>query len=794
MSTSIIRSFVRHPVAPNLAMLLMIIAGIWALSQLNRQLLPTFQLNVITVAVQWTGASAEDVEQGITQPLEDQLLGLADLSKISSTSRDGSAQVSLEFPDSVNIGDALDRVKERVAQVRNLPQTAEDPTVSQLARTDPLMRLVVSGASIAELRPAVRLLEREFRAAGISRLEITGLPREEIAIQVSSQQLNELGLPINELASMVAEASLDVPAGSAGRSDVARSLRTSGQRRDVAGFNSLPFMVGEGGQRLTLADIAQVERRSIDGEAALYLDGAPAVEIRIRRSESEDAIDVATLVYGIIEANTNRLPPNARIGIYDETWRLVDERLQLMIDNGIAGLLLVVMVLYVFLNARVAFWVAVGIPVSVMAAMMALHLFGGSINMISMFAMVMAMGIIVDDAIVVGEQAVTEFQNGSGPVAAAENAALRMLPPVAASSLTTVAAFMPLLALSGATGSILFAIPLVIICVVVASLLECFVVLPGHLRHSLAATAKHPAGRLRRLFDVAFRRVRDRHVRAAVCWAVSNRRMTVAIGFACLIVSVGLLSGGRLGFAFFPQPDNTTMFANARFVAGSPENRVSEFLDQASRILESQLAANPGVHKLTIKRLGEDSRGNTGTHLGHLSVELADNDDRNISNAEIITAWRAAAPRVPGLESFDISSGVHGPPGADIEIQFSGARANTLKSAALEVESILKTFVGVSGVRADTAYGREQLIFGLTPAGQAAGLSEQSLSAQLRSAFEGELVQIFQDEGEEVEVRMMLPDAERDSLGRLETLPIVLPGIERVSIRCAMQTEDLQLR
>jgi multidrug efflux pump subunit AcrB len=377
---------------------------------------------------------------------------------------------------------------------------------------------------------------------------------------------------------------------------------------------------------------------------------------------------------------------------------------------------------------------------------------------------------------VVGEQAVTEFQNGSGPVAAAENAALRMLPPVAASSLTTVAAFMPLLALSGATGSILFAIPLVIICVVVASLLECFVVLPGHLRHSLAATAKHPAGRLRRLFDVAFRRVRDRHVRAAVCWAVSNRRMTVAIGFACLIVSVGLLSGGRLGFAFFPQPDNTTMFANARFVAGSPENRVSEFLDQASRILESQLAANPGVHKLTIKRLGEDSRGNTGTHLGHLSVELADNDDRNISNAEIITAWRAAAPRVPGLESFDISSGVHGPPGADIEIQFSGARANTLKSAALEVESILKTFVGVSGVRADTAYGREQLIFGLTPAGQAAGLSEQSLSAQLRSAFEGELVQIFQDEGEEVEVRMMLPDAERDSLGRLETLPIVLPG------------------
>ena len=481
----VIRIFVRHPVAPNLAMLVMVLAGLWAGAQLTRQLLPSFALNFVTVDVVWPGASASDVEALITQPLEDELLGLDDLRSVRSTSRDGLSQITLEYPESADMVAAQGEVKDLVAQVTNLPLTSEEPRVATISRNEPVSKFVVTGPVLDELRPLVRKFERELRSRGLARIEVLGLPQEEIAIEVPGEQLSDLGLSLADIADRVRGSSFDTPAGSVGETDVARQLRSLDQRRSAEEFASLPVAADETGRLLKLGDIAEVRRVPVDDQPTLLVNKRPAVEISVSRSEEEDALRIAERLSDWLDIARAELPPNVEIISYDETWRLVDERLDLMITNAASGLLLVAVALYVFLNGRVALWVAIGIPVSILAAMMALYLFGGTINVMSLFAFIMTFGIIVDDAIVVSEEAVTLFQGGAGPVGAAERAAQRMFAPVTAASLTTVAAFLPLVTIGGTTGNILFAIPLVVICVVLASLLECFVVLPGHLRHAL---------------------------------------------------------------------------------------------------------------------------------------------------------------------------------------------------------------------------------------------------------------------------------------------------------------------
>jgi multidrug efflux pump subunit AcrB len=779
----LIRAFVRHPVAPNLAMLIMVLAGLWATGQLTRQLLPAFAINVVSISVSWPGAAAEDVEASITQPLEDALLGLDELRSVSSTSRDGSSQVSLEYGLETDMGAVLDQVKNAVSQVRNLPESSEEPQVTLVARNENVASIIVTGPVLEQLRPLIKRFERELRARGLSRIDVAGLPREEIAIEISPDRLNELNLSLNEIADTIRGTSLDVPAGSIGGKDVARQLRSQDKARSVEGFNQLPIAADETGRLLTVADIATVTRRALSDEVKIFADGKPAVEISIKRAETEDALDAAANLYRWVETARAELPPNVDIAIYDEIWRTVDERITLMTNNALSGLLLVMVVLYIFLNGRVAVWVGIGIPVSILAALVALYLFGGTINIMTLFALIMTFGIIVDDAIVVGEDAVTRYQAGEGPASAAENAALNMFVPVTAASLTTVAAFLPLVTIGGPTGLILFAIPLVVICVVIASLIECFVVLPGHLKHSLEGTAERKPAKWRRRVDVAFNNFREGPFARSVQLSVDHRRTTVAVAVAGIILIIGLLAGGRVGFSFFPQPDGTTIVADARFIAGSPQERMAEFLDYSVKQLRAtEQESGFEFIKLIVTQQNETASGGKGGHVGQITVELSKPDARPWSNQRIIREWRERIAFPPGMESFLIKSNKGGAPGADIDVEISGADPETLKLASLDLQGGLREFSGINAIRDDLSYGKEQLIFELSATGRAIGLSGQSLGDQLRANFEGDLVQTFQDQGDEVEVRIRLAETDRESLRALESLPIVLPNGETAAL------------
>jgi multidrug efflux pump subunit AcrB len=795
--TDIIGIFAHHKVAANLLMVIMLLAGAFALDRLNVQFFPTFELDIVSVRVVWTGASAEDIEDGITNPLEQRLRTVDNLDKMTSTSSQGISAITLEFKEGVDPLLALDEVRRSVDEFRNFPQDAEKPEVALISRYEQVARLVITGLEDrSEMRRLVRRFETELLERGLDQVEINGLPSEEIRIQVDNDRLEQLGVGLQQVGQRVSDFSLDLPAGSIGRDEGSRELRSLDKRREPLGFEQIPVRADQQ-VRVELGDVAEIERVPRDNTVLLTVDGEPAVEMVLQRSERGDTLKAARVLSDWLEDTRPTLPPGVELTVYDASWELVRDRIMRLVNNGVGGLVLVVAILYLFLTGRVAFWVAWGIPVSFAATLFILYLVGGSINMISLFALIMALGIIVDDAIVVGEDAMAHYQKGEDPLLAAEGGARRMLAPVIASSLTTIAAFLPLILVGGRIGNILGAIPIVIICVILASLVESFLVLPGHLRNAFVHTHKIKPNSLRARLDRGFEWFRDRVFRPVVVVAVRQRFATVAAAIATLLVAIGLLAGGRLGFVFFPTPEAQIINANVAFAAGTPRARVDAFLTHLEETLyqtERELDRGELINVVLAfhgSKSGSGAGGGaTADQLGSLQIELVEPDFREVRNNELIRAWRERIQMPAGLESLNITARRVGPPGRDLTIRLTGGSADELKAAALALSETISGIDGVLEVEDDMAYGREQLIYRLTPVGEALGLTVADLGRQLRTAFDGQLVQIFQDGADEVEVRVKLPSAERGTLASLYRFNVRTPAGDSVPLTAVAEWDS----
>ncbi len=772
--------FSNHPVAANLLMVMMLLAGVWGIRQLNTQFFPTFQIDYASVRVVWSGASAEDVEQLITTSLEQSLRDVDFVKKITSTSAEGVSSVSLEFEEGTDMGLAVDQVKQRVDQVQNLPDGAEEPVVSNAVRYESIARLLVTGGQdIRELRPLVHRLEHELLERGIAKIFINGLPEEQIAIEVPSSKLRELGLSLDDIGRRVAAWSRDVPVGIIGRGEISKQLRFRERRDHELDFENIPIVVAEQGRRIVLGDISTIQRKPMDSQVAITFRGKPGVELLLNRTENSDSLKAARILHRWLEETKPTLPPGVELVPFNERWELLQGRINLLVKNGVGGLLLVLLILFLFMQGRVAFWVAVGIPVSFMAALAVLYLIGGTINMVSLFGLIMALGIIVDDAIVVGEESMSQHNNGRDRHNAAQSGARRMLAPVFASSLTTIASFFPLLLIGGIMGSILRAIPIVVICVIVASLVECFLIMPGHLTHSFRRLGNRPTGRLRQYLDNKFLQFRDRGFRPTVTLALNYRWTTVAIALALMLTTLGWFSSGRIGFQFFPTAEADRIYANVGFVSGTPAHTVKDYLGKIEDALHEVEAELGGSFvNLIISRHGawEGGRGGKGDHIGGIRVELTDPDQRSVRNREIIRAWREKLPAIPGRERLTIIEPRAGPPGSDIDLRITGNSIRQVKKAAEELKQVLLQIPGLSGIGDDAPYGREQMVLQLTPSAEALGMSIDNMSRQLRAAYDGYTVQELSDGYDDIDVRLSLPEEERNSVASFSDLDIVLPN------------------
>lgn len=777
--------FTEHRVAANLLMILMLLAGAWGIKKLNTQFFPSFELDIIIVNVAWSGAAAEDVEKSIILPIEEEIRSINGIDTIYSTSSQGRASIRLELTENSDVQYTLDEVKQKVANIRSsLPSDVEDPIVQRIIRYENIASMLITSdnAATSELRVLARRFERELLDKGIRKIDFTGMPAEEIAIQVPTAQLHSLGMSLSDIATNISQRSVDLPAGTAAKSDGSRQIRSLSQQRDVEGFKQLPIISDNTGRLVRLGDIAEIDWRTKDNQVELSYRGQPAILMVLKRTESDDTLQSASIMENWIDNARQQLPQGIELVTYDERWMQVQARIDLLLKNGLGGLVLIIAILFLFLNARVAFWVTVGIPVSFMATLAVLYMIGGSINMISLFGLIMALGIIVDDAIVVGEDTLTHLQMGESGLQAAIGGAHRMLAPVIASSLTTIAAFLPLLIIGGTIGNILVDIPIVVICVILASLVECFLILPGHLHHSLRSKADLHASKTRLALEARINHFRDHTFRRFVRTAITFRWTTLASAIGIFIIAIGLIMGGRVKFTFFPSVEREVFTANVQFAAGTNNSQVKQFLahlDGTIQLTEEELGSN--LIKVAFREYGianftrTSSASTSGDEFGSLYVEMNPADTRDITNREFIKEWRKKITIPAGVEKFSIDQSRSGPRGKPIEIKLSGNDVSTLKQASIEVQSVLKQYSGLSNVDDDLPFGKSQLIYELTPAGKAAGLKLQQVGRQLRAAFDGIEAQTFYNGQDEVAVRVVLPDSERNRLSALEYLSIILP-------------------
>ena len=788
---NLIAIFCHHPVAANLLMAMMLMAGFWGLKQLNTQFFPTFNIDYATVRTVWSGASAADVEELITTSLEKELRDVDFVKQMTSTSAEGVSVITLEFEEDTDMGLAVGQVKERVDVVRDLPDGAETPEVSKVVNYEGITSVLVAGPDdLDELRALVKGFEVELLARGIAKIFINGLPEQQIAIEVSSRELRQLGLSLDDIGRRVAAWSRDVPVGIVGRDETSRQLRFRERRKTELAFESVPVVAEGQGRLLSLGSIANIQRKPRDDQVSIRYRDKPAVELRLHRTENGDSLEAANIFRQWLEEVRPTLPEGIVLVPFNQRWELLRDRINLLVKNGLGGLVLVVLILFLFMSGRVAWWTAVGIPVSFMAALAAFYLAGGSINMISLFGLIMALGIIVDDAIVVGEEAMTRYEQGVRPRLASSGAAMQMLGPVFSSSLTTIAAFMPLLLVGGIIGAIMQAIPVVVMCVIIASLIECFLILPGHLTHSFRHMGAYKPGTTRQFLDRAFATFRERNFRPALTLAVSHRWTTMALAVALLIATIGWIQSGRMNFHFFPSAEADRIYANVAFVSGTPAHTVQSYLEEMELALyevERQFKKDTGedILRLVLSRHGSlegEGTQRTGDHFGGVRAELVDPDRRSIRNRDLIAAWRDQLPPRPGIENLSIVEPRAGPPGADIDVRISGESIIQVKRAAQKLQDALRGIAGLSGIGDDSPYGREQIVLELTPSAQALGLSVDDISRQLRAAYDGYEVQELSDGYDDIKVRLMLPAAERGTLAGLAALFIVLPNGQNAPI------------
>lgn len=779
----LISRFARHRVAANLLMLIMILGGVWALMRINTQFLPTFSVELVSVTIVWPGASAEDIENSITNPLEREFRNIDNLKRLTSISRTSSATVWLEFQQGTNMSKALEDVRDRVSQVPNLPPDSEEPVVVRIEPYERVARLVVSGPKdIRELRSLVRRFERELLDNGIAKIDILGLPDEEIAIQIPTQKLAELNISLEQVANVIAQRSRDLPAGIIGKAEAGRQLRSLEQRRSIREFEDLVVFSNSRGQSIRLRDIATIERRAQDDEVEASVNGKPAVELRLLRTRNANSLASAKILHEWLIKTRAEIGKSANLFVYDETWQLITERINLLLKNGAGGLLLIVGILFLYLNRRVALWVVAGIPASFMAGIAVLYIYGGTINMVSLFAIIMSLGIIVDDTIVVGEQTLTNIHAGQSALDAVINAAHKMLAPIMASSLTTIFAFLPLLLVTGVIGTILRAIPLVVICVIIASLIECFLVLPGHLHHSFKHHREDQEPKFRQKVNARFNHFKEVRFKRLVTWAMRNRALTVCSALGLFIISIAIVIAGYVNFTFFPSPDGRQISADVRFTAGTPEAKVMAFMQTLNKTLvETDKALAPENTSLvsaavTFKNFAriDNYRSNLGEEYASMAIELTSPDQRKVTNDEFIRAWQKRISIPPGIETLAIYAPRGGPQGEDIDVLFTSKDPLKLKKASLALQNVLRTIPGVSSIKDDLPFGQEQIVYQLNATGRALGLTIDNVGRQLRSAFNGRVAQIFHEPNEEIEVSVMLPDNERNRLSTLENFPIVV--------------------
>jgi len=749
-ATGILSYFTRHKTIANLLMVITLVAGVLAITQIRSQFFPDIVIDNVRVTVAWQGAGAEDVDNAIVSVLEPALLSLEGIESTYSVATEGRANMTLEFEPGWDMARAADDVKAAVDAVSNLPENTEDPVVRRGAWRDRVTDVVISGPVAPEQlgRFADEFVARLFRE-GVTRTTITGVADPVIRVNVPQAKLLQHDISLTDISSVIAQEAEADPAG-----DVAGGtarLRSGVEKRNAEDVAEVVVRSNADGSKLVVGDLATLEVLGVDNGRAFFVGENPAVRVRVDRAELGDAISMQATVEEIAADMEASLPEGVKIELTRTRAEAITNRIDILVDNGLTGLMLVVGLLFLFLNARTAFWVAAGIPVAMFTAIALMYMAGLTINMISLFALIICLGIVVDDAIVVGEHADFRARRlGEGPVEAAENAAIRMSSPVFSATITTIIAFFGLTAISGRFGSLIADIPFTVTVVLAASLIECFLILPHHMSKALVVSAK------RKWYDVpshfvnkGFMWFREVVFRRFIGWVILLRYPVFAGALVVLAIVASMFIRGDVTWRFFNAPERGSITGNIAMLPGATREDTRDMIremDRAIATVGAQFKQEHGENPVTFSMTqigGTSGRGLSGQGtkdadlLGSVDIELIDADLRPYSSFVFLGALQDEVRKHPLLETLSFRGWRGGPGGDALDVSLFGASSEVLKEASETFKTQLEQFGEVSAVEDDMAFDKAELILELTPLGKSLGFTIDSLGAELYRRLNG---------------------------------------------------------
>ncbi len=778
----------RNPVAANLLMFVILIGGLVSVFQVKQEVFPEFDLDAVAVSVAYPGATPEDVEQGIVRAVEEAVRGIDGVKRVTSTSGEGVGSVSVELLLDADPKRVLGDVENAVNRITVFPKEAEKPQITLASRRSTVVSLVLAGD--LELRPLHALAERAradlLAMPDITQVELQGVPPLEVAIELPRQQLESLGLTLDEVARIVAAGSQELPGGSVKTATGEVLVRVADRALTAADFAAIPLRTTADGASLRLGDIADIRDDYAETDQANYYNGQRAVRLVAYRVGDETPAEVSEAVWAYRDTLASELPEHVTVAIWDDDSEKLTDRIGLLLKNGTIGLVLVVTILTLLLRLRLAFWVSLGLPISFMGGFLLMPGADLSLNMISLFAFIVTLGMVVDDAIVVGENIYNRMERGQAPLEAAIAGAREMAMPVTFAILTSVAAFMPLFFVPGVMGKIFAFFPFVVTAVLLFSLVESFFVLPAHLGHSSTGGHSGIAARIDRASEIAggalerFTRERYRPLLQA---ALRNRYLTISISIAVFFVSVGLVASGAVPFEFFPKLEGDVIKVQARLPYGAPladALTVQQALEQAAEATIAQLGGPEHSRgRYTLVGEGPTPRhgtAETGSHLVSIEQALVPSDERAFSSEHFSSAWAVNTPALPMTEAVVFESSVGPGAGAAVDVQLSHTDTAVLERAAAQLAVTLSRYDELYNVENGFSAGKPRLDYDPLPRAESLGLSTAEVGRQLRSAFFGaEAIRELRGRNE-LKVMVRLPQAQRESEHDLEALRVRTPA------------------
>ncbi len=786
-----------NSVAANLLMMTFIVGGLMSISRIRQEVFPSFEVDLIKVSVAYPGASPSEVEQGILLAAEEAVRGLDGVERVTASAVENMGSVMAELLSGADGNKVLQDIKNEIDRITSFPEESEEPVVSLMTVRRPVLSVIFYGdVDEATLRSLAQNAKSEIALdPRITLAEVSGAKPLEVSIEVPQAKLREHNLTLGAVAVQVRRTSIELGGGGIKTPGGERLLRVEERRDYGSDFSSIPIINKPDGSRLLLNDIANIKDEFADVDQETHYNGKRAVNLTVYRVGEEDPISVSKAAHEFVEKLNARLPASVSTAVVHDRSVIYNDRMKLLIKNAVVGLLLVMLVLGLFLEVRLAFWVMLGIPISFVGCLLFLPYLGISLNMISLFAFIIAIGIVVDDAIVVGESIYYERENGKKGVDAAVRGVRLVSVPVVFAILTNVIAFMPLLFVPGMMGQMWRDIPTVIIVIFLISLVESLLILPAHLAHQKPQSENifwHAVEAPQRFLGKWLALFTNKIYEPFIKLTLLHRYTTVTIGLAILIATVGYFKGGRLPFRLFPKVESDRVTATATLPYGTPFEKTLQVTEHLRKSALQTLKNNgnetalDGIYANSGSLIGAfgpfGGALSSGGHLAAVEVNLVSLDQRTITAREFTKLWRKQAGPIPGVESLTFKFNIGPATGSPIDVELSHPNNDILEKAAAQVAEALKTYAGVIEIDDGIELGKEQFTFTLKPAARSLGITSIDLAQQVRHAFYGAEALRQQRGQDEIKIFVRLPKSERQFEDDIMALILRAPGGQEISI------------